>query len=29
MDDDVDNMESTFAQQMKEEFISKKIGTFY
>lgn len=26
MDEDVDNMESNFAQQMKEEFISKKIG---
>ncbi|XP_031623290.1 protein SPT2 homolog [Contarinia nasturtii] len=25
-DDDVDNMESTFAQQQREEFISKKIG---
>lgn len=25
-DDDIDNMESTFAQQQKEEFISKKIG---
>lgn len=25
-DDDVDNMESSFAQQQKEEFISKKIG---
>ncbi|GJQ65224.1 hypothetical protein Trydic_g7357 [Trypoxylus dichotomus] len=25
-DDDVDNMESTFAQQMKEEIISTKIG---
>ncbi|XP_076274360.1 protein SPT2 homolog [Rhynchophorus ferrugineus] len=25
-DDDVDNMESTFAQQMKEEVISTKIG---
>lgn len=26
VDDDVDNMESTFAQQMKEEVISTKIG---
>ncbi|KAL1509293.1 hypothetical protein ABEB36_004055 [Hypothenemus hampei] len=26
MDDDVDNMESSFAQQMKEEVISTKIG---
>lgn len=26
LDEDVDNMESSFAQQMKEEFISKKIG---
>lgn len=25
-DDDVDNMESTFAQQMREEVISRKIG---
>lgn len=25
-DDDVDNMESNFAQQQREEFISKKIG---
>lgn len=25
-DDDVDNMESSFAQQQREEFISKKIG---
>ncbi|XP_055301282.1 protein SPT2 homolog [Sitodiplosis mosellana] len=25
-DDDIDNMESTFAQQQREEFISKKIG---
>lgn len=26
LDDDVDNMESTFAQQMREEVISAKIG---
>ncbi|KAJ6638305.1 Protein SPT2 like [Pseudolycoriella hygida] len=26
MDDDVDNMESSFAQQMREEYVSKKIG---
>lgn len=26
LDDDVDNMESSFSQQMKEEFISTKIG---
>lgn len=26
VDDDIDNMESTFAQQMKEEVISTKIG---
>lgn len=26
LDDDVDNMESTFAQQMREEVISTKIG---
>ncbi|KAJ8981326.1 hypothetical protein NQ317_015459 [Molorchus minor] len=26
VDDDVDNMESTFAQQMREEVISTKIG---
>lgn len=26
MDDDVDNMESTFSQQMREEYVSKKIG---
>lgn len=25
-DDDVDNMESSFAQQQREEFVSKKIG---
>lgn len=25
-DDDIDNMESTFAQQQREEFVSKKIG---
>lgn len=28
MDDDVENMESTFAQQMREEVISTKIGEF-
>lgn len=28
MDDDVDNMESTFAQQMKEEIFSTKMGGF-
>lgn len=28
LDDDVDNMESSFSQQMKEEFISTKIGEF-
>lgn len=26
LDDDVDNMETSFAQQMKEEVISTKIG---
>lgn len=26
LDDDDDNMESTYAQQQKEEFISKKLG---
>lgn len=26
IDEDVDNMESSYAQQMKEESISKKIG---
>lgn len=26
IDDDIDNMESSFAQQMKEEVISTKIG---
>lgn len=26
LDDDIDNMESTFAQQMREEQISRKIG---
>lgn len=26
LDDDCDNMESSFAQQQREEFISKKIG---
>ncbi|KAJ6639797.1 Protein SPT2 like [Pseudolycoriella hygida] len=26
MDEDVDNMESSFAQQMREEYVSKKIG---
>lgn len=25
-DDDIDNMESSFAQQQREEFVSKKIG---
>lgn len=29
MDEDDDNMESSFAQQMREEFISKKAGTNY
>lgn len=28
VDDDVDNMESSFAQQMKEEVVSAKIGKF-
>lgn len=28
VDDDVDNMESSFAQQMKEEVISAKIGKY-
>ncbi|KAG4067337.1 hypothetical protein HA402_000328 [Bradysia odoriphaga] len=26
MDDDCDNMESSFSQQMREEYVSKKIG---
>lgn len=29
IEEDVDNMESNFAQQMKEEFISKKIGKYF
>lgn len=28
VDDDVDNMESSFAQQMREEVVSAKIGKF-
>lgn len=28
LDDDIDNMESSFAQQMREEVISTKIGEF-
>lgn len=26
LDEDVDNMESSFSQQMREEYVSKKIG---
>lgn len=29
IDEDDDNMESTFAQQMREEVISTKIGMLY
>lgn len=28
-DDDADNMESSFSQQMREEFHSKKMGNVY